>query len=203
MIIVSCLVLIVTYIQRNTFLNKFPKSLIESVEQSLNLKEAEIQRKEVEIERIKVEKSKSRSGLIHDAISRTIVGLNNQTCSLSERENIDEITNKLCDKDVQEGLTQILLPLTSEIYTIIEESDSQIMIGVYFDGIAQDRGEDNSTESSYSYFFIIKNDINEINIPYNIVQDKTTTGDLLKIQQAFDTSIKNNRFLDQPIEICW
>ncbi|MGB4846729.1 MAG: hypothetical protein WBP41_02370 [Saprospiraceae bacterium] len=202
LIFVSVIVLFITYLQRNKFLNKFPKSLIDSVEQSLNLKDVEIERRDSEIERIKVEKSKGRSGLINDAISRTIVGLNNQTCSLSERENIDEIANKLCDKDVMEGLAQILTPLITEIYTIVEDEDSKILIGVYFDKIAQDRGQDFSIEESYPFYFTLKDDIGiKEPIPSFIVENKKVTGDLLKIQQAFETCLRNNRFIIQELEL--
>ena len=139
LIILCGVLLFITYIQRNKFLNKFPKSLIDSVEQSLNLKDVEIQRKESEIERIKVNKSKSRSGLINEAISKTIVGLNNQTCSLSARENIpDEIFNKLCNTDVEQGLLKVLTPLITEIYTIIENDESEVLIGAYFNDIAEE-----------------------------------------------------------------
>lgn len=200
LIFASGIVLFITYYQRNNFLNKFPKSLIDSVEQNLNLKDVEIQRKEAEIERIKVEKSKGRSGLINDAISKTIVGLNNQTCSLSAREEIDEITNKLCDKDVEEGLTQILTPLIAEIYTIIEDEDSEILIGTYFNDIAQDRAGDNSLPPSIPYYITVKDDIGLKNrIPSTIVNDDSITGDLLKLQQIFETCLKNNRFVIQDI----
>lgn len=202
LIFVSGIVLFITYSQRNKFLNKFPKSLIESVEQSLDLKDVEIQRKDAEIERIKVEKNKGRSSLINDAISKTIVGLNNQTCSLSAREEIDEIANKLCDKDIEEGLTQILTPLITEIYTIIEEEDSDILIGTYFNDIAQDRAGDSSIPPSTPYYITVKDDIGLKNkIPSTVVNDDSVTGDLLKLQQIFETCLKNNRFVIQDINL--
>ncbi|MBK8243338.1 MAG: hypothetical protein IPK88_07930 [Saprospiraceae bacterium] len=204
LIVVSGIVFFITYLERYKFLKKFPISLIESVEQSLELKDIEIERRKSEIENIKINKSKERSSLINDSISDTIVGLNDQTCTLSSKEDtIDEIANKLCDKDVEDGLIQILSPFISEVYTIIQGENSQITVGVYFQKIAQDDWIEKSLPPENPMLIVIKDD-NEIKdyIPIDLVENPTMIGDKQILQQHVETCLRNNRYVSSQIDFC-
>lgn len=201
LILVSVLVLIITYVQRFDFLNKFPKSLIDAVQQSIDYKDLEIKKHEFEIEALKLEKSKERNSLINDAISDTIVGLNSQTCTLHEKEDpFPEIIEKLCDKDVEDGLISILTPFASEIYAIIHGPNPLITIGAYFKSVAQEPIDGRDGPSDKPMLFVVKDD-NDIKsrIPSNLLEDTRITGDLQILQQMFETCLRNNRFVKSQI----
>ena len=203
LILVSILVLIITYVQRFDFLNKFPKSLIDAVQQSIDYKDLDIKKHEFEIEALKLEKSKERNSLINDAISDTIVGLNSQTCTLHEKEDpFPEIIEKLCDKDVEDGLIRILSPFASEIYTIIQGHNPLITIGAYFRNVAQEPTEVHESASDKAMLFVIKDDNNiKSKVPSNLLEDSMITGDLQNLQQLFETCLRNNRFVKSQITL--
>ena len=185
----SVIVLIITYLQRLKFLNKFPKSLIDSVSQSVRERETEIAKLKVELENIEKSKNFERYSLINDSISKTIVGLNNQTCTLNARlDPFDEVYSKLCEKYVEDGLAEILTSFNSEIYAILKADNAKITIGTYFASIAQDTGGNSQLPTEVSMYLTLKDDNSlKSTIPIDIVENKTIQGDLHKLQQVIET----------------
>ena len=197
------IVLIITYLQRLKFLNKFPKSLIDSVSQSVRERETEIAKLKVELENIEKSKNFERYSLINDSISKTIVGLNNQTCTLNARlDPFDEVYSKLCEKYVEDGLAEILTSFNSEIYAILKADNAKITIGTYFASIAQDTGGNSQLPTEVSMYLTLKDDNSlKSTIPIDIVENKTIQGDLHKLQQVIETCLRNNRFVIEKLNI--
>jgi Na+(H+)/acetate symporter ActP len=84
----------------------FPKLLIENIENEIN--------------EDTLSKSFARKSLINDAIASTLIGLNDQTCKLTNKAvpnyaTEEEISNRMCEKDIEDGVLNLLRPLIMRI----------------------------------------------------------------------------------------
>ena len=190
-IILSIIVLIITYYRRFNFLRKFPHSLVESVQR-------DVEQKDLELRISEFEKEKERMIVITNSISDTIGGLNDHTCTLNAKiDPLEEVTEKLCDSDVKEGLIKILSPFLKEIYSIVQSHSVKITLGVFFEELAQDLRNKENWEYALPILTIIKDENNlETQIPSDIMRNKNASGDLLKLQQILETCVRNNRFVN-------
>ncbi|WP_421824191.1 hypothetical protein [Flagellimonas oceanensis] len=163
----------------------FPKLLIENLENEINKEN--------------ISKSFARKSLINDAIASTLVGLNDQTCKLTNQADPyyaseEVITNRMCEKDIEDGIFNLLSPFINNLHLVLESFDSKYTIATYLKDIASETPEQDEIEYNTG-IFVLKDDLN---IRESLDQDLLERNDLKsekqEIQNILRLSLNNNRF---------
>lgn len=170
----------------------FPKLLIENIEN--------------EIKKDNLSKSFARKSLINEAIASSLIGLNEQTCKLSYNSegfylDQEEITNRMCDKDIEDGISNLINPLLNNMHLILESYDSKLTIGAYLKNIATEN--ESRTDLDYKTgIYTLKNDLklNQL-LDYNLIENQGLREEKLEFQNILKTSLHNNRFHKDFINI--
>lgn len=163
----------------------FPKLLIENIEN--------------EIKKDNLSKSFARKSLINEAIASSLIGLNEQTCKLSYNSggvylDQEEITNRMCDKDIEDGISNLINSLLTNMHLILESFNSKLTIGTYLKYIATEN--ENRTDLDYKTgIYTLRNDLklNQL-LDYNLLENPGLKEEKLEFQNILKTSLQNNRF---------
>jgi hypothetical protein len=180
---------IVIFIALNIFkfINEkaFPKLLIENIENEIN--------------KDNLTKSFARKSLINEAIASTLIGLNDQTCKLTNRadpyyQDEEEISNRMCEKDIEDGILNLLNPYISNLHFILESFNSKYSVATYLRNIATENPSQNNVETMTGVY-VIKDDLNLKNIlQWDLVESNNLSAEKQEIQNILRLSKNNNRF---------
>ncbi|MFZ4107345.1 hypothetical protein [Flavobacterium sp.] len=180
---------IVIFIALNIFkfINEksFPKLLIENIENEIN--------------KDNLTKSFARKSLINEAISSTLIGLNDQTCKLTTKadpfyQDEEDISNRMCEKDIEDGILNLLNPYISNLHFILESFNSKYTVATYLSDIATENPMQNNVETKTG-IYVIKDDMKLKSIlQYDLFENSTLTAEKQEIQNILRLSKNNNRF---------
>lgn len=170
----------------------FPKLLIENLENEIN-KES-------------LSKSFARKSLINDAIASTLVSLNDQTCKLTDQadphyESEEEISNRMCEKDIEDGIFNLLRPFISNLHLVLESFDSKYTIATYLKDIASETPKRDGIEYNTG-IFVLKDDLNiRESLKHDLLERTDLISEKQQIQNILRLSLNNNRFENGKFQI--
>jgi len=170
----------------------FPKLIIQNIENEIN--------------KDSLSRSFARKSLINEAIATSLVGLNEQTCELSSRSGQyrieeEDITERMCEKDIEDGIMNLLQPLINNMHLILESFNSKFTVGAFLETIVTENPEQNGTEYQRG-IYTIKDDLNLVNfLDRDLLDNQTLRDEKLEIQNILVSSRNNNRFEQKNINI--
>lgn len=162
----------------------FPKSLIESIEN--------------ELKNENLSKGFARKSLVNEAISTSLILLNEQTCILTDKgspffQDINEVNSNMCDKDVEEGLKTLLNPMLGNIHHVLETTNSKFTIGAYLKSIATETPNQDDVFHSPGVF-VLKDELGfTFILTKELMEMDEVKGDQLVFQSFIRSSLNNNR----------
>ncbi|AFU67254.1 hypothetical protein P700755_000200 [Psychroflexus torquis ATCC 700755] len=170
----------------------FPKLLIENIENEIN--------------EDTLSKSFARKSLINDAIASTLIGLNDQTCKLTNKAvpnyaTEEEISNRMCEKDIEDGVLNLLRPFITNLHLVLESFNSKFTVATYLQNIASETPKQDIVEYNTG-IYVLKD---ELKIKESLIWDLLERTDLKsekqEIQNILRLSINNNRFENGKFKI--
>lgn len=184
-IICSVIQIVISSFQYN-YLKDFPTTLVESIKSDFTSQE--------------MVKDYSRISIINDSIAKTLISLNSQTCQLQEQADGPEqvsgeiVENILCEKGIQQGISNLIDSFLKNLHNITESSQSKFTVGIYLDWFLQ-IPSDGSTDLIDYYTrgtFLLKDDLYLKNsISQNIFDKKDAIGIELEIQNCIRSCLNN------------
>ena len=163
----------------------FPKLLIENIENEIN-KES-------------LSKSFARKSLINDAIASTLIALNDQTCKLTDQAaryyvSEEEISNRMCEKDIEDGIFNLLRPFINNLHLVLESFNSKYTVATYLKDIASETPNQDGIEYNTG-IFVIKDDLGIRNsLAHDLLERSDLKSEKQEIQNILRLSLNNNRF---------
>lgn len=163
----------------------FPKLLIENIENEIN--------------KDNLSKSFARKSLIDEAIASTLVGLNDQTCKLTNKANPnyfteEEMSNRMCGKDIEDGVFNLLQPFITNLHLVLESFNSKFTVATYLQDIASETPEQDGIEFNTGVY-VLKDDLNiQSSLIFDLLERTDLKSEKQEIQNILRLSLNNNRF---------